>query len=566
MRRPPPRAPLFLALLAGCSLRLSGPEPGRGAPATGAPCATAADCPTPKEPCLVAACPAGACAVEVAPARAVPAEQPAGDCKQLVCDGRGQAITRDDPADTPLDDGNDCTEERCVGAEPEHAPLAAGTPCGQGGVCNGGILCGVCVPKKGRCVEAAPEFCDASGQWARSEACTGASPVCSRGACAGVAELVLGEAETCARLSDGSARCWGANREGKLSEGAGPLRVGVAGAVELALGHGHACARLRDGTVSCWGNNAAGELGDGTRADRGAPVSVVGLKGAVQLAAGDHHTCARLADGRIACWGQNHKGQLGDGGGAAAPRAIPVGAPAAEPAATAQLDGPFAQLALGGDRACARLGDGSVECWGQGARAPPAPAAAPLPHAVPRPPAPVPAKSGKAVPPPPSHVAALAAATRVVRGLVRVTEIALGADHGCARLGDGSVSCWGANAAGQLGDGSTSDRHAPVRVGAIKRAAGLALGRAHTCALLADGAVWCWGDNTSGQLGDGSITGRRAPTLVAGLAGVAVIAARGDHTCARLGDGSVRCWGDNVGGDLGDGSTSARPAPVEVRW
>ncbi|MBK6534435.1 MAG: hypothetical protein IPF99_34190 [Deltaproteobacteria bacterium] len=64
----------------------------------------------------------------------------------------------------------------------------------------------------------------------------------------------------------------------------------------------------------------------------------------------------------------------------------------------------------------------------------------------------------------------------------------------------------------------------------------MVVGYLHTCARLGDGSVRCWGNNRYGQLGDGTVTNRSNPTLVPGLTGVVELAAGGQHTCARLGD------------------------------
>ena len=64
----------------------------------------------------------------------------------------------------------------------------------------------------------------------------------------------------------------------------------------------------------------------------------------------------------------------------------------------------------------------------------------------------------------------------------------------------------------------------------------------------------CWGANDAGQLGDGTTQGRARPAPVPGLADVVQIAAGAAHTCARLGDGTVRCWGSFAG------TTGAAPA------
>ena len=88
----------------------------------------------------------------------------------------------------------------------------------------------------------------------------------------------------------------------------------LAGVVELALG-GASCARLADGTVKCWSDNTHGVSGTGAsapyprtvrRAD-GSPLDRVD-----RLWAGFSHVCARR-DGAIECWGRGLSGEFGDG-------------------------------------------------------------------------------------------------------------------------------------------------------------------------------------------------------------------------------------------------------------
>ena len=153
-----------------------------------------------------------------------------------------------------------------------------------------------------------------------------------------------------------------------------------------------------------------------------------------------------------------------------------------------------------------------------------------------------------------------------------VTDISAAIDNGgnngqqtCA-VADGGVYCWGLNANGELGNGTTTQSTTPVQAGTITGATAVATGYMHSCAL-ASGKVYCWGDNSRGQLGDGTTTQRPSPVLVAGvLAGktVTAIATGAAHTCAVAG-GAVYCWGSNVSGQLGintSGSGTNSSVPV----
>src|SRR5258706_6471173 len=75
-----------------------------------------------------------------------------------------------------------------------------------------------------------------------------------------------------------------------------------------------------------------------------------------------------------------------------------------------------------------------------------------------------------------------------------------------------------------------------------------------TCAVMADHTARCWGSNAQGQLGDGTTTDSAVPVGVANLTGVVDIAVESDHACAVLTTGEAWCWGDNSNGQLGDDS------------
>lgn len=151
-----------------------------------------------------------------------------------------------------------------------------------------------------------------------------------------------------------------------------------------------------------------------------------------------------------------------------------------------------------------------------------------------------------------------------VAGLTGVSAVAAGSTHTCALLVAGTVQCWGQNASGELGDGTTTDRLAPTTVPGLTNVNAIAAGGFDTCALLAVGTVKCWGLNTYGELGDGTTTNRFVPTTIPGLSGVSAITTGRWQTCALLADQTVKCWGHNLYGELGDGSSADRLVPTAV--
>lgn len=248
------------------------------------------------------------------------------------------------------------------------------------------------------------------------------------------------------------------------------------------------------------------------------------------VALGFTHTCALTSTGGVECWGYNASGQLGDGTTTDSP--WPVG--------VVGLAGGIIQIDAGGmGHACALTTSGGLECWGRNRFGQ--------------------LGDGTTIDSPvPVNVVGLSSG---------VAAFSVGGDHTCALLDSGVLKCWGANGKGQLGDGTTTDRSAPVDVvGLSIGVAAISGGGDHTCALLDSGGVKCWGANGHGQVGDGSTLDRSAPAAVVGLSsGVSEISAGGAaNSCALMDSGGVKCWGANSYGQDGDGTVLGRTTPVGV--
>lgn len=136
----------------------------------------------------------------------------------------------------------------------------------------------------------------------------------------------------------------------------------------------------------------------------------------------------------------------------------------------------------------------------------------------------------------------------------------------CERQAKASViaEAWGYNAAGELGDGTTTNRTAPVVIGGLSSGVtAVAAGYIHSLAIQ-NGSVWAWGSNGYGQLGDGTMANRTAPVAIIGLSSGVTAIAGGDSHSMAIKDGGVWSWGWNAYGMLGDDTRIDHTAPVAV--
>lgn len=355
---------------------------------------------------------------------------------------------------------------------------------------------------------------------------TAATPVALAGVPAGVDQLAAGGDNVCVRAA-GSITCWGGDVRGERGDGAtvhpsdepsvaydGTWEPQAA-ATDITVGDAFMCALDLAGRAWCWGRNDQSQLGLGTAVgDRDTPQLVLGPQTFVSVTAGHTYACGLLETGSVVCWGQNTNGQLGVGD-TTSRRQV---------AARAGIGTPMFDQA--GAQGCAREPDGTLACTSS----------------------------------------TLGGVVDVVgRGYVSVdTQTYFGVTHTCALRPDGTAWCFGANGAGQLGDGTTTASDVPVRFGGFTDVVQISPGNQFTCALRAAGQVVCVGDNTLGALGDGTTTSRTAIAPVTGIDDAVEIASGWYGACARRASGAVVCWGTNAVGALGDGSPDDTLSTVPV--
>lgn len=102
-------------------------------------------------------------------------------------------------------------------------------------------------------------------------------------------------------------------------------------------------------------------------------------------------------------------------------------------------------------------------------------------------------------------------------GLAGANAVAAGGTFACAILADRSVACFGNNELGGLARPVDEQPHPePLVIAGVADARAISVGAYHACALLGDTTVTCWGYNASGQLGRGSSSpyeSRPAPVI-----------------------------------------------------
>jgi len=326
-------------------------------------------------------------------------------------------------------------------------------------------------------------------------------------------ELKAAESHSCGREGALTLLCWGARDRGQLGDGPcvasgmgttcfpssespviivnnGALGTGQVHLDQVVVGGSFSCIVVVNGgsgsfasrKLRCWGT--ADQQGMGIAFSDSAtnsPVLTPGLSpnaNITQVTAGLAHLCTRTDDiFWVECMGVNDVSQLGDGtvGNPPGPPLSPkgfviVGGNPANPGG----DGyPANALTAGGNHTCGLDGIG-ILCWGDGVIYP----------------------------------------TRVVLA-AQVTSFAAGDAHSCALVTTGDAWCWGSNSNGQLGGGTIGGSSAvPTLVTGGLKFVALTAGTAHTCGVTTDGSVYCWGSNFNGQLGDGTTTDRAAPVRV----------------------------------------------------
>ena len=345
-------------------------------------------------------------------------------------------------------------------------------------------------------------------------------------------------------------RSWRSTRQFQAATTAAPLAaVDTTDFIAIASAAAHTIALRGDGTVWAWGNNANGQLGDGTTTTAYEPVQVLRdnskapLTDVVAVAAGRNHSVAVKSDGTVWSWGNNAYGQLGDNSSNTMTRFYPV---QVVTNALTPLD-KVRMVAASDVHTLALKADGTVWAWGDNARG--------------------------ALGTGDTTVQRTATQVSVLNDVLAI--MARGTDltaRSLAQRADNSLWGWGDNSHCQLGDTAAALGNpivAPARLDNLSTlgvsAGQIANGESHGVARKSDGAVWAWGLNNQGQVGDGTTTNRCAPVQVAGISGVVETVGTGvDHSFVTTTDGSVWGWGSNNEGQLGVGDTNRRLTPTQM--
>ncbi|MCL2586934.1 MAG: hypothetical protein FWE31_01695 [Firmicutes bacterium] len=309
-----------------------------------------------------------------------------------------------------------------------------------------------------------------------------------------IAQIASGETQAFAVTQSGQLWGWGAIGGSVAGQQAHvfPTRIGTAtNWANVSTTGGSIHATTTNGQIWGWGANNRGQVGDGTTTPRLNPVRVGTASNWSQVASGLGHVLALTTTGQLWAWGMNDNGQVGDG--TRVDRLSPVRIGTASD---------WAYISAGWGTSFAINTSGQLWAWGDNRSDP------------------------------------------------------------FAEIG------------GSLGLGSDLFvRLNPVRVGTATNWATVSAGGGYALATTTNGQLWGWGRNTAGQIGDGTLTNRMVPTRIGAASNWARVSAGGNagsvipsggSSSAITTTGQLWTWGWNAWGQIGDGTTVNRHSPVRI--
>lgn len=439
-----------------------------------------------------------------------------------------------------------------VGGSGGSAPCAAGTAFCTGStlkVCNGDGTttdtacsgatpvcdavnkeCDTCLVGTAKCDGAVLKVCSADGKTTTDTTCD------SEGQCSvnqmkclgagSVVEIAVGY-HACARMLDGTVRCWGDNDSGELgrptpSASWTALSVpGLGGVLAVGVGSSTSCAVVGSArTVRCWGSSEFGYLGP-KQSRSSDPVDIQGLDDVQELAVGASSVCGRRGDGTVWCAGRNGYGQLGDG------TTNRRSSAAAVPGLSNVVElSPHSNA----DALCARSNDGEIKCWGNGGNG----------------------TNGVLSP-----ITAVATGSDANSMAVSDSFLFVQYDSGITQRHSLSGGSWKPSSVVATSPFSQMDASSSSLCGvetngghppdfAPGTVAQCEINGSLTCFRTIEGHVLCKGSNTYGQLGNGKALFQSVPTIVPGVVASDLVAGY-RSTYARLTDGSWATWGQHPG-------------------
>jgi uncharacterized repeat protein (TIGR02543 family) len=370
-----------------------------------------------------------------------------------------------------------------------------------------------------------------------------------------------------ALTSKGRVFTWGLNNLGQLGDGTTtnknvPTDITSQFSLQfgemitfIQAGYWTSGAISSNGRIFLWGNNGNSQIGDGTTENKNTPTNITGRftfttgEKITSISLGAYHSVALTSTSRIFTWGSNSSGQIGDN--TTIQRSVPTNITSRFSLLTGET---ITSVLSGFDYNVAVTSNGRLFTWGKNDYG----------------------QLGDNTTTQKTIPTNITWRLSLLTG-ESVSAIAVGRNHSAALTSSGRIFIWGRNDAANLGDGTTTQRNVPVNITGRfaletgEKVTSISLGGLSSAVTTSNHRLFVWGYNFDGQLGDGTTSQRNAPvdnTMRFNLENNETISSIeiGDYfTSVLTSRGNIYTFGNNVEGQLGDGTNISKNTPILIQ-